>query len=77
MNARELILEADRIARSLGMNQSEWSNRAGMAPNGQTVSRLMARGDCRVSTLLSLLRPMGYQLTITKGGTQDGPDPGT
>lgn len=75
MEARELILEADRIARNHGMNQSEWSNRAGMAPNGQTVSRLMARGDCRVSTLIALLRPLGYRLTITKGDTQDGPDP--
>lgn len=64
MNSRDLILQADRLADKAGYNQSEWSTVAGMATGGQGVSKLLSRGDCRVSTLLSLLRPLGMTLKI-------------
>jgi hypothetical protein len=66
MDTRDLILEADALARQKGLNQTRWSNMAGKATNGQTVSRLLKRGDCRLSTMQSLLRPLGYELSITK-----------
>lgn len=68
MNARSLIMESDRIAREQGLSQSAWSRDAGHARNGQTVSRIISKGDCRISTMLSLLEPLGYELTITKKG---------
>ena len=64
MDARTLILMADKAARDRGMNQSQWSARAGFAVNGQTGSRIVSRGDCRVSTLLALLEPLGLCLTM-------------
>ena len=64
MDARGLITLADRLARDRGFNQSEWSSIAGYAVNGQTVSRIMAKGDCRVSTFLALLHAIGYELHI-------------
>lgn len=67
MESRDLILEADDLSRKQGLNQSQWSSKAGMAEGGQGVSKLLSRGDCRVSTLLALLRPLGYTLEITKG----------
>lgn len=66
MDTRTLILLADEIARGQGMNQSKWSSAAGKAGNGQTVSRILAKGDCRLSTMQDLLRPLGYELAITK-----------
>ena len=66
MDSRTLILEADKIARGKGMNQCEWSRNAGYANNGQTVSRILSKGDCRLSTMQALLRPLGYELAIVK-----------
>ena len=66
MSSRALILQADRIAREQGLNQKEWSIRAGHAKNGQTVSRIISKGDCRVSTLLALLEPLDMELIIVK-----------
>ena len=66
MDVRALILKADGIARSQGMNQTKWSSAAGKAGNRQTVSRILSKGDCRLSTMQDLLRPLGYELTITK-----------
>lgn len=66
MSSRALILQADRLAREQGLNQKEWSIRAGHAKNGQTVSRIISKGDCRVSTFLALLEPLGMELAIIK-----------
>ena len=64
MKARAIILEADRIAERKGLTQSQWSRNAGHATNGQTVSRIMSKGDCRVSTLIALLDAIGCELEI-------------
>ena len=69
--ARDLILEADRIARDQGFTQARWSKAAGRAESGQTVSRILAKGECKVGTLVDLLEPLGYRLTITKGELHD------
>ena len=64
MDSRSLIVQMDRIARSKGLTQSEWSRRAGYATNGQTVSRMLSKGDCRVSTLLAMLDAIGCGIEI-------------
>ena len=66
MNARTLILQADEIAREKGLNQAQWSAAAGHAKNGQTVSRIISKGDCRISTFLRLLSVVGYRLEIVE-----------
>lgn len=66
MNSRDLTLKADQIARSQGLTQAEWSRAAGRAESGQTVSRVLAKGDCRVSTLLALLNALGFELEIVR-----------
>ena len=66
MNTRALIMQADEIARGQGLNQTKWSSAAGKAGNGQTVSRILAKGDCRMSTMLDLLAPLGYELAIVQ-----------
>lgn len=68
MDSRTLILNADRIARERGMNQSQWSTVAGYSMNGQTVSRIINNGDCRVSTFLNLLHAIGCELVIKEYG---------
>lgn len=64
MDSRALILKADQIARERGFNQSKWSSSAGKATNGQTVSRIISKGDCRMSTFISLLDAIGCELEI-------------
>ena len=64
MRARALIVEADEIARDQGLNQREWSTKAGHAASGQTVSRILNKGDCRLSTFIALLEPLGYELQL-------------
>lgn len=66
MKAQELILEADRIAREQGYTQAGWSRAAGKAGSGQTVSKILARGECKVGTLIDLLEPLGYEIGIKK-----------
>lgn len=66
VEARDLILEADSIAREQGYTQARWSKAAGRAESGQTVSRILARGECKLGTLLDLLEPLGYGLMIVK-----------
>lgn len=66
MKARDLILQADTIARGQGYTQSGWSKAAGRQESGQTVSRLLSRGECKVGTLIDLLEPLGYELVIRK-----------
>ena len=64
MEARDLILQADSIARKKGMTQSQWSSLAGYASNGQTVSRIVSRGECKLSTIVALLDTVGCELKI-------------
>jgi len=64
--AREIIWKADEIAREQGLNQSSWSKAAGKADSGQTVSRILSRGECKLSTLIDLLDPLGYEVTFQK-----------
>ena len=59
-------MEADRIARQKGMSGVMWSSLAGTASNGQTVSRVIAKGDCKLSTFAALLDALGYELTISR-----------
>ena len=66
MNARELILQADAIRNEKGMSQAEWSRVAGLDGCGMIISRTFNRGNCKVSTLETLLRPLGYELRIMK-----------
>lgn len=64
MKARDLIMQADGIASKQGLNQTQWSRAAGHAKNGQTVSRMISKGDCRMSTFIRLLEPLGARLKI-------------
>ena len=66
MEARDLILQADKIARGQGFTQSSWSKAAGRAESGQTVSRILSRGECKLGTFIDLLEPLGYEIRITK-----------
>ena len=64
MESRNLIEEARKIATGKGFSQSKWSAEAGHALNGQTVLRILKKGDCRVSTFISLLEVIGCKLEI-------------
>lgn len=66
MDARELITQADRIARGQGLTQAEWCRRAGFDECGQMVSITHKRGNCKLTVLERLLRPLGYELRIVK-----------
>ena len=66
MNARELIVEADRIRKDQGLTQAEWSRAAGLDEVGMVISRSFNRGNCKLSTMVHLLRPLGYELRIVK-----------
>ena len=66
MESRDLILQADLIAQGRGLNQSQWSSLVGFASNGQTVSRIVNRGNCKLSTLVALLDTVGCELKIVK-----------
>lgn len=66
MIARALILKADKIARDSGLNQKQWSEKSGHAASGQTVSRILSKGDCRLSTFLELLDTINCELKIVE-----------
>ena len=66
MTARELIITADEIRQEMKMSQAEWSRAAGLDEVGMAVSRTYNRGNCKLSTLIMLLRPLGYELKIMK-----------
>lgn len=71
MLARDLILQADRIAKEKGLTQAEWSRKAGLDNVGMQICRTFKRGDCKLSTMKKLLKPLGYRLTITKEGNDE------
>ena len=66
MTARELIVEADKIRLEQGMTQAEWCRKSGYDEYGKLISNAYKRGNCKLSVLLNLLRPLGYELTIQK-----------
>lgn len=66
MTARDLIVLADRIRQDTGITQAEWSRRAGLDVNGKAICNAYNKGNCKVSTLVMLLRPLGYELKIEK-----------
>jgi len=72
MDARQLISQADRIAREQGMTQAEWSRRSGFDEFGKLVSNTHRRGNCKLSVFAQLLKPLGYELRIVRTEGQDG-----
>ena len=66
MDARELISYADRLARDKGLTQAEWSRRAGFDEFGKLISNTFNRGNCKLSVMAQLLKPLGYELRIEK-----------
>lgn len=66
MNARDLILQADEIRKDTNMSQAEWSRAAGLDPAGTAICRTYNRGNCKLSTMVMLLAPLGYELRIVK-----------
>ena len=68
MTARDLIVKADRIRLDefQGMSQAEWSRQAGLDVSGKAVCNADNKGNCKLSTLVMLLRPLGYELKIEK-----------
>lgn len=71
MDARQLITEADAIARGQGMTQAEWSRRAGFDEFGKLVSNTHRRGNCKLSVFAQLLKPLGYEIRIVKAEGDD------
>lgn len=66
MDARQLIGQADEIAREQGLKQAEWSRRAGFDEYGKLISNTYRRGNCKLTVFLQLLRVLGYELRIVK-----------
>lgn len=66
MTSRELIVEADKIRQQMGISQAEWGRRAGLDECGKAVGRTYYRGNCKLSTLVQMLRPLGYELEIRR-----------
>ena len=66
MTARDLIVQADKIRQEKGMSQAEWGRQAGLDEFGKAVGRTYYRGNCKLSTLVMLLRPLGYEIKIMK-----------
>lgn len=66
MTSRDLIVMADRIRKDQGLTQTSWCIAAGFDDGGMMVSRMYNRGNCKLSTMVQLLRPLGYTLEIKK-----------
>ena len=66
MDARELISYADQLARQEGLTPAEWCRRAGFDEFGKLVSNTHRRGNCKLTVLAQLLKPLGYELRIVK-----------
>jgi len=64
--ARELIVQADEIRQQRNISQAEWSRLSGLDDVGMAVSRTYNRGNCKLSTMIMLLKPLGYELQIVK-----------
>ena len=66
MDVRQLISQADQIARESGLTQAEWCRRAGFDEFGKLVSNTHKRGNCKLSVFAQLLKPLGYEIRIVK-----------
>ena len=58
-----------RAARSLGLTDSAWAQRAGLRK--ETLSRLRRRSSCDLSTLNALAAVVGARLTVARGHVPD------
>lgn len=65
-DARALIVQADQIRQDQDITQAEWCRRAGFDEFGKLISNTYRRGNCKVSVLAQLLKPLGYELKIVK-----------
>ena len=72
MDARQLILAADKIRMDQNISQAEWCRRAGFDEFGKLVSNTFNRGNCKLSVFTQLLRPLGYEIKIVKTEPEDG-----
>ena len=72
MDARQLIVQADEIRRDEGMTQAEWCRRAGFDEFGKLVSNTFRRGNCKLSVVAQLLKPLGYEIRIVKKEDKNG-----
>lgn len=66
MDARQLISQADELARAAGLTQAEWCRRAGFDEFGKLVSNTHRRGNCKLSVFSQLLKVLGYEIQIVK-----------
>ena len=66
MTARELIVEADKLRQEQQLTQAEWCRKAGYDEYGKLISNAYKRGNCKLSVLLNLLRPLGFELCIRR-----------
>ena len=66
MDSRQLIVEADRIAREQGLTQAEWCRKSGYDEFGKLISNTVSRGDCKLKVFLQILKPLGYEIAIVK-----------
>lgn len=71
MDARQLIIQADRIAREQGFTQAQWSREAGFDEFGKRISNAYRRGDCFLDVFLLMLAPLGYEIAIIKTSEND------
>jgi len=70
MNGKQLIMQADTIARDQGLSQAEWSRRSGYDEFGKLVSNTLKRGDCKLKVMTQLLKPLGCKLAIVRDGEE-------
>lgn len=66
MNARDLIVQADEIRQGKNLSQAGWSRAAGLDDAGTAICRIFNRGDCKLSTMVQLIAPFGYELKLVK-----------
>lgn len=74
MDARQLIIQADRIAREQGFTQARWCREAGFDEFGKRISNAYRRGDCGLDTFSRLLATLGYEAVIVKSEKTNGND---
>ena len=66
MTARDLIVEADKIRQDQGLTQAEWCRQSGYDEYGKLISNAYKRGNCKLTVMMNLLRPLGYELCIRR-----------
>ena len=64
MDGKQLIIQADQIAKEKGLTQAEWSRRSGYDEFGKIISNTLKRGDCKLKVMTQLLKPIGCRLVI-------------